>query len=296
MESGGSFVLDTNPTTIFNGVPGTTYVLQWTITNGVVCTPSSDQVTIKLDANPLPAATAGLDQTLCSTSATLAANAATTGIGTWTILSGAGGSFVNANSPTTVFNGVSGTTYNLRWTISNGVCASTFDNVQITFNTPPTVATAGADQTLCSTSATLAGNTPVTGSGQWTIFSGAGGSFVLDSNPTTIFNGTPGTTYVLEWTITNGVVCTPSTDQVTIKLDANPLPAATAGLDQTLCSTSATLAGNAPTTGIGTWTIVSGAGGSFVNANSPTTVFNGVSGTTYNLRWTISNGVCASTI
>ena len=293
--AGGSFVLATNPTTTFNGTPGTTYILEWTITNGVVCSPSVDQVTIKLDANPLPAAAAGSDQTLCSTSATLAGNTPTTGIGTWTIVSGAGGSFVNANSPTTVFNGVSGTTYNLRWTISNGVCASTNDDVQITFNTPPTVATAGLDQTLCSTSATLAGNTPTTGTGQWTIFSGAGGSFVLATNPTTTFNGTPGTTYILEWTITNGVVCSPSSDQVTIKLDANPLPAAAAGSDQTLCSTSATLAGNTPTTGIGTWTIVSGAGGSFVNANSPTTVFNGVSGTTYNLRWTISNGVCAST-
>ena len=209
-------------------------------------------------------------------------------------MSGAGGSFVNANSPTTVFNGVSGTSYNLRWTISNGVCTSTNDNVLITFNTPPTVATAGPDQTLCSTSATLAGNTPVTGTGLWTIVSGSGGSFALATNPTTLFSGTPGTTYVLQWTITNGV-CAPSSDQVTIKLDSNPSPAAAAGSDQTLCSTSATLAANAPTTGIGTWTIVSGAGGSFVNANSPTTVFNGVSGTSYNLRWTISNGVCTST-
>ena len=213
-----------------HGTPGTTYVLEWTISNGVVCTPSVDQVTIKLDANPLPAALAGSDQTLCATSATLAANAATTGIGTWTIVSGAGGSFVNANSPTTVFNGVTGTSYNLRWTISNGVCASTNDDVQITFNTPPTVANAGADQTLCSTSAILAGNTPGgTGTGQWTIFSGGAGSFVSATNPTTTFTGTPGTTYVLEWTISNGVVCTPSVDQVTIKLDANPLPAAWQG-------------------------------------------------------------------
>ena len=60
-----------------------TYVLQWTISNGV-CTASSDQVTIKLDANPLPVADAGSPQTLCATSTTLAANAATTGIGTWT--------------------------------------------------------------------------------------------------------------------------------------------------------------------------------------------------------------------
>ena len=165
---------------------------------------------------------------------------------------------------------------------------------RLIFNTPPTVATAGPDQTLCSTSATLAGNTPVTGTGLWTIVSGSGGSFALATNPTTLFSGTPGTTYVLQWTITNGV-CAPSSDQVTIKLDANPSPAAAAGSDQTLCSTSATLAANRPTTGIGTWTILSGAGGSFVNANSPTTVFNGVSGTSYNLRWTISNGVCTST-
>ena len=58
--------------------------------------------------------------------------------------------------------------------------------------------------------------------------SGAGGSFALDTNPTTLFSGTPGTTYVLQWTISNGV-CTASSDQVTIKLDANPLPAAAAG-------------------------------------------------------------------
>ena len=224
--AGGSLYSATNPTTIFNGTPGTTYVLQWTITNGVVCTPSLDQVTIKLDANPLPAAAAGSDQTLCSTSATLAGNAATHRYRYLDDREWSGGSFVNANSPTTVFNGVRGTTYNLRWTISNGVCASTNDDVQITFNTPPTVATAGADQTLCSTECDLSRNTPGTGTGQWTILSGGAEALYSATNPTTTFTGTPGTTYVLEWTISNGVVCTPSVDQVTIKLDANPLPAA----------------------------------------------------------------------
>ena len=254
----------------------------------------SDLVGVIVDQVPT-VATTGLDQALCSTTATLTGNTPPIGAGQWTIVSGAGGAFVDANNPTTNFYGVTGTTYVLRWTISNGVCASTNDDVQITFNTPPIVALAGPDQTLCSASATLAGNTPGPGTGQWTIFSGGPGSFVSATNPTTTFTGTPGTTYVLEWTITNGVVCTPSVDQVTIKLDANPTPAALAGSDQTLCSTSATLAGNTPGTGMGTWTVVSGAGGSFVNANSPTTVFNGVTGTTYNLRWTISNGVCAST-
>ena len=157
----------------------------------------------------------------------------------------------------------------------------------IQFNTPPTVATAGADQTLCSTSATLAGNTPVTGTGQWTIVSGAGGSFVLNTNPTTIFNGTAGTTYVLQWTISNGSMYTElrsGNNQTGCKSITG---SRMQDHHQTLCATSATLAANAATTGIGTWTIVSGAGGSFVNANSATTVFNGVSGTTYDLQWTI---------
>ncbi len=224
----------------------------------------------------------------------LSSECSDTGIGTWTIVSGAGGSFVNANSPTTVFNGVSGTTYDLQWTISNGVCPSTSDNVKIQFKTPPTVATAGPDQTLCSTSAILAGNTPTTGTGQWTIVSGAGGSFALDTNPTTTFSGTAGTTYVLtlddhQWCMytefrsgNNQTGCksiTSSRCRITSDLMCN---------DHDLSSERSD-------TGTGTWTIVSGAGGSFVNANSPTTVFNGVSGTTYDLQWTISNGVCPST-
>ncbi|HZB13725.1 MAG TPA: hypothetical protein VE467_11875, partial [Chryseolinea sp.] len=173
-------------------------------------------------------------------------------------------------------------------------CAVYLTNlVTVTVNQPPTVAVAGSDQTACL-SATLAGNAPVVGTGQWTVVSGLGGSFALNTDPTTLFSGTAGNTYVLQWTISNGV-CTPSSDQVTIKLDADPAPVADAGTAQVLCATSTTLAANAATTGIGTWTVISGAGGSFVNVNSPTTVFNGVTGTVYDLRWTISNGVCPST-
>ena len=73
------------------------------------------------------------------------------------------------------------------------------------------------------------------------------------------------------------------------KFDAQPTAAA-AGPNQSLCTPSAVLGANAPVLGTGQWTIVTGAGGSFVNANNPTTVFNGVSGTTYALRWTTTMG------
>lgn len=70
---------------------------------------------------------------------------------------------------------------------------------------------------------------------------------------------------------------------------------ANAGVDQALKGvTSATLGANNPSIGVGLWTVVSGAGGSFVNANQYNTVFNGNAGTSYTLRWTITNGTCIS--
>jgi hypothetical protein len=79
----------------------------------------------------------------------------------------------------------------------------------------PTTANAGGDQSLCgATSATLAGNAPVTGNGLWSITSGTGGTISVPASPSSGFSGTNGTTYVLRWTISNGT-CT-SSDNVTI--------------------------------------------------------------------------------
>ena len=70
---------------------------------------------------------------------------------------------------------------------------------------------------------------------------------------------------------------------------------AAAGSDQSICGgTSATLAGNVPGTGTGLWTIVNGAGGTVVQPTVNNSLFNGTNGTTYTLRWTISNGTCTS--
>lgn len=76
---------------------------------------------------------AGPDQlSLAGTSAILAANTPTSGTGAWSIVSGTGGSFVNAASPTTTFNGAVGQFYTLRWTITTG-CGSSTNDVDISF-------------------------------------------------------------------------------------------------------------------------------------------------------------------
>ena len=288
--AGGTLDDPSDPNTTFTGVAGTTYQLLWTISNGVTCTPSNDDVVIAFDVPPT-VADAGVDQQICGTAATLAANTPAAGTGEWSIVSGVGGTLGDPADPASAFTGVQGTTYILRWTISNA-CGTSEDDVQVAFDQMPTAADAGPDQTACGP-ATLAGNTPGVGTGEWTIVSGVGGVLDDPSNPSTQFSGVGGTTYTLQWTITNGL-CGSTSDQVEITFDPDTPTVADAGADQNVCGTSTTLAANIPAVGTGQWSIVSGAGGSFADEFDPATTFDGTAGTTYVLRWTISNGVvCA---
>ncbi|RXR20474.1 T9SS sorting signal type C domain-containing protein [Flavobacterium amnicola] len=78
---------------------------------------------------------AGPDQTLvaCATTATLAGSAIPVGTtGTWTLISGAA-TITNPNLPNTGITGlIPGTPATLRWTITNGTCGNTTDDVIIT--------------------------------------------------------------------------------------------------------------------------------------------------------------------
>jgi RHS repeat-associated protein len=321
--SGGYFVIpgtltSPNSTTSFTGVAGSSYTLRWTISNSP-CASTYDDVIITFNRNPT-AANAGPDQTSSATcgltSITLAGNAPAIGSGVWSIVNGNGGYFVTpgvttSTNRTSGFSGVSGSTYTLRWTISSSPCTSSIDDMIVTFNASPTVANAGPDQTSSATcgltSVTLAANAPSVGAGNWTIVSGTGGYFVTpgvvtSTNRTSSFSGVAGSTYTLRWSISN--LCSTSTDDVIVTFNRTPT-AANAGVDQTgspTCGlTTITLAGNAPTIGSGVWSIISGTGGYFVTpglvtSSNRTSSFSGVSGSTYTLRWTISNAPCAASI
>jgi len=82
----------------------------------------------------------------------------------------------------------------------------------------PTTANAGPDQiNVSGTSTTLAANSPVAGSGTWSVISGPGGLFnglSFSTDPQTEFSGEGGETYVLQWTISNA--CGSSQDQATV--------------------------------------------------------------------------------
>ncbi|MFZ4707611.1 MAG: T9SS type A sorting domain-containing protein, partial [Bacteroidales bacterium] len=226
-----------SPTSTFTGTAGSTYTLRWTISNSP-CTASTDDVTITFNRAPTTAA-AGPDQTGSSTcgltQVTLAANAPSVGTGAWSIISGSGGTVTTPSSPTSTFTGTAGSTYTLRWTISNSPCTASTDDVVVTFNQEPTTANAGTDNvsTCGLTTITLAANTPTVGTGAWSITSGTGGSFGNVSSPASTFTGEDNYAYTLRWTISNSP-CTASFDEVDVKF--NMAAVVTAGPDQTKCA------------------------------------------------------------
>jgi len=131
VTAGGATV--TTPTAFNSGVTGLTVgvnTFTWTITNGEDCPSSSDEITINVSDIP-SAASAGTDQTLClTTSAILDGNDPALGTGIWTVITGG----ATVTTPTAFNSGVTGLTVGIntfRWTITNGACPPSFDEVNV---------------------------------------------------------------------------------------------------------------------------------------------------------------------
>jgi gliding motility-associated-like protein len=197
--------------------------------------------------------------------------------------------------------------YVYRAIVANGPCSQqTSTATTIIVFATPTTATAGADQPLCQSlvipSAGLGGNTPVVGTGAWSLISGPG---TITFNPT---SGTPNATatasaqgiYVVRWTISTGAGLCSSFENVQLDFGAPPATP-DAGPLQDICASSTNLNGTAPTIETGTWSVSAAPLGgtvSFSNVNSPTATvsLNGamVFGT-YTLRWRFTSGTCVPT-
>lgn len=70
---------------------------------------------------------------------------------------------------------------------------------------------------------------------------------------------------------------------------------ANAGTNQSVCGSSITLSANAPATGTGSWTVLSGTG-VFSSATNPAASVTGLSAGGNVFRWTISNANCAASV
>ena len=178
------------------------------------------------------------------------------------------------------------------YSVTNSVSTSggCFATSSITINAAPTIANAGANQNVCGSTATMAANTAIAGTGLWTLMSGAG-TVTTPSSATSAVTGLGGGANVFEWDISNAP-CTATSSQVTITRNSLPTIAA-AGPNQTVCST-ATLAGNTPIIGTGIWTLISGTG-TITQPLSQTSTLTGLGFGPNVFQWTISNPPCGST-
>ncbi len=275
----------------------------YTITVSNACGSANQSVPVTVTPAPTTA-TVGGAQTICALGTTtgLGGNTPVNGTGSWSIVSGGTGTFTpNASTPNATFTHTGGAgPVVLRWTIANSPCASSTANVTVTISQPPTTASVGSAQTICAlgTTAGLGGNTPISGSGSWSIVSGGTGTFSPNAGTANAtFTHTGGTgPVVLRWTIANSP-CTASTADVTITITPAPTTA-TVGGAQTICALGTTtgLGGNTPVNGTGSWSIVSGGTGTFnPNASTPNATFTHTGGAgPVVLRWTIANSPCAS--
>jgi PKD-like domain/Concanavalin A-like lectin/glucanases superfamily/FG-GAP-like repeat/IPT/TIG domain/Secretion system C-terminal sorting domain len=136
----------------------------------------------------------------------------------------------------------------------------------VTVNAPPTTSAAGANQTVCTGTATLAANAPAVGTGTWSIASTNNPSITTANlgnvnTPNTTLSGLlAGNVVTLTWTITNPP-CTPSTSNVTITRGTCPLTANFTWSPTSLCATASTTnpisftdASFAPSSSIQSWT------------------------------------------
>jgi hypothetical protein len=144
---------------------------------------------------------------------TLNAIVPSVGTGTWSVVSGSG-TFASPNAANSQVSGLAPGPNIFRWTISNGSCPVTMDDVLVIRDASSTPANAGPDQTVFSPSATLAGNSPVTGFGFWMLVSGSG--FITSPNdPNTTVTGLGLGVNTFQWTLTGGF-CPQTSDQVDI--------------------------------------------------------------------------------
>ncbi|MFZ1688927.1 MAG: glycine-rich domain-containing protein, partial [Flavobacteriales bacterium] len=210
------------------------------------------------------------------------------------------GTFSSPIVPNPTVTGAATGTYSV--TVKNWCGTSAIGNTNATVNAPPSAASAGTDQTICSASTLVMGATvPAIGTGSWTAISGPNTNLNQLSSTTNAgatFTPTAAGTYNLTWTTANSP-CSSNSDQVTVTVNA-PAATANAGPDNTICITGGALAANSASPGTGAWTAVAPSPSTlstqFSSTTSPTATFTAAGGAgVYTLRWTTSRAGCNST-
>ena len=291
------------------GAPGSA-TLTYQVTDNNGCTASAT-VALTINARPVPTFTASPGASVCvNTGVTYTTQSGqsnyiwsvpgTAGVD-YTITSGGIGSTDNTVTLQWLSSGSKTVTVN--YTDANGCTGANPASNTNTVNALPTTSNAGSNQTICANgNAALSANTPVVGTGLWSVVSGPNTSPSQFGNPSLpsvnfVPAGGPGV-YLIRWTISNPP-CPASTSELTVTVVATPT-FANAGSAQSICAnSSATMAANTPVVGTGTWSISAGpnlSSSQFSNVNDPAAMFTPTTPGIYSLAWSIANPPCMPSV
>jgi pectate lyase len=103
------------------------------------CESSRAEIIVNIDEAP-SAANAGLNQAVVNAFTTLSANVPAVGTGMWSVINGSG-SFSDPSDAATPVSGLSSGINTFQWTISNGVCSTSSDQVIIKVGAAPVTQT-----------------------------------------------------------------------------------------------------------------------------------------------------------
>jgi hypothetical protein len=227
VNGSGTFGNPTSATTQVAGLSAGINTFRWTISNGT-CTPKTDEIVITVTAPPI--ANAGADQTVCASNSTFNANAPGTGeTGTWSLLSGSG-TIASASQNISAVTALGIGSNRFVWKISRSGCPDGKDTIEILRKQSP-VSNAGTGQAICSSAVSLSAQVPTSGTGLWTLVSGAG-TITNPSQPTTSVTGLGIGANTFRWTVSDAP-CTVATSEVIISREANPV---SLGKDTLVCS------------------------------------------------------------
>ena len=241
--------------------------------------------TFTLTVNPLPTITVSATPSTICEGGTSTFNASGANTYSWNPAA-----FLSSPAiPNPTFGGASAGAHTYTVTGTNTVTTCSNNAIlNITVNATPGLPTLSTNSPVCA-GGTLNLTTPAIASAY--SWSGPNAFFSNVQNPSIVGISTAGTgTYSL--TITSASGC--SSPVATIGVTINQTPTvANAGVDQNLCASTATLAGNIPAIGTGTWSLIAGTG----TITTPSSASSGITGLTPGIatfRWTISSGVCAA--
>ena len=250
-----------------------------TVTSTNSCNPQTASTTYSISVDPLPTASGGNSQTICSNgTATVSGVSSSNGSISWshnglgvlsnttTLTPDYAAAVGDANSVVTLTMTVTSTNS------CNPQTASTTYSISVD---PLPTASGGNSQTICSNgTATVSGVSSSNGSISWS-HNGLG---VL-SNTTTLTPdyaaavGDANSVVTLTMTVTSTNSCNPQTASTTYSISVDPLPTASAGSSQTICmSGTATVSGASASFGSILWT-ENGAGNIINGATSLTPVY-----------------------